>query len=84
MRTVNAAARAQLSVSVVLAVTAAATASVALAVDPSRLTSLTPTLVLMVGGSVAMFTLGLRRIRGWARTRLAQMDEIARRLTAGH
>jgi predicted phage tail protein len=83
MRTVNAAARTQLSVAVVLAVAAAATASVTLAVDPGRLTNLVPTLVLMTGGSAAMFTLGLRRIGGWARTRLAQMDDIARRLTAG-
>lgn len=81
MRTVNAAARVQLSVGVLLAVGVAATTLVTLAVDPGRLAELTSTLVLMAGGSAAMFAVGARRVHGWARTRLQQMDEIAGRLT---
>jgi hypothetical protein len=51
------------------------------AVDPSRLANEMSRLIPLIGGSAAMFALGLRRAHGWARTRLQQMDEIAGRLT---
>ena len=83
MRTVNAAARALLSAGALLMGASAVIAAVALVVGPARAPGLLPPLVPLVGGGVATLLLGSRRVFGWARTRLAQMDEIARRLTAG-
>jgi predicted phage tail protein len=84
MRTVNAAARALLSGGVLLIGASAVVGAVALVTDPvhgmERLTPLLP----LAGGGVTSLLLGMRRVYGWARTRLAQMDEIARRLTSGH
>jgi hypothetical protein len=81
MRTVNAAARAMLTAGVVSAVGIAVIALVTAAVDPSRLANEMSRLIPLMGGSAAMFALGIRRVHGWARTRLQQMDEIAGRLT---
>jgi hypothetical protein len=81
MRTVNAAARMQLSLGVVMLTSAAAIGLVTATVDPTLLTERFNLLAPMVGGSVALFTVGLLRIRGWAGKRLQQMDEIAGRLS---
>jgi hypothetical protein len=81
MRTVNAAVRAQLSLGVVMTASAAAIFLVTAAVDPTHLAEQYSLLATLVGGSVALFTVGLLRIRGWSGKRLQQMDEIAKRLT---
>lgn len=83
MRTVNAAARALLSGGVLLLGAAAVIAAVALVVGPASEPRLLPPLLPLAGGGVASLILGMRRVYGWAQTRLAQMDDIARRLTAG-
>ncbi|MBM3906749.1 MAG: hypothetical protein FJ363_01600 [Gemmatimonadetes bacterium] len=83
MRTVNAAARAMLSTGVLMLSASAALAAVALVAGPERASGLLEPLLPLVGGGTAMLAFGARRVYGWARTRLAQMDDIARRVTSG-
>lgn len=83
MRTVNAAARALLSGGVLAMTMTAMIAIVGSVVDPAHLNERLSTLIPLFGGGAAMFALGIRRARGWAQTRLQQMDDIASRLTGG-
>lgn len=83
MRTVNAAARALINMSVFLGAVSVVLTVVALATDPASLPERGSAIVALAGGAVTSAALGLRRIRGWAATRLAQMDDVARRLTGG-
>jgi hypothetical protein len=83
MRTVNAAARTQLSLGVVMTAGAAAVFLVTAMVDPTHLADRYSLLFEMLAGGAALFSVGLWRIRGWAGKRLQQMDEIANRLTGG-
>ncbi len=81
MRTVNAAARGMLRVSALFATIAAAIGLARLVLPPDAVAPLAGALFPMAVGSVVSFGLGMRRVYGWAATRLKQMDEIAARVT---
>ena len=81
MRTVNAAARAALTMGAVMIAGFGVVALIDAAVDPASLASRLAQMSPLLGGGIALVAIGVRRIRGWANTRLKQMDEIAGRLT---
>lgn len=82
LRTVHASARMMLTAGVgILAVTGVVSAVTLTAGIPDameRVTALAPMAMAIAG--VAALGIGVARLRGWAQTRLRQMDEIAERM----
>ncbi len=81
MRTVNAGARMMLTVGSGLVGTLSVVALVTVSVGAPGVAERLAALVPMATAGIAMLGLGLARLRGWAATRLRQMDDIAAHVT---